>query len=140
MAKKILIMGLSGSGKTTLAEKLQKKTEYNWLNADVIRKAVDDWEFSNEARLRQANRLSDLSKHSTTEWVIVDFICPQKATREAFKPDLIIWMDTKQSSQYKDTDSIWEAPEKYDLRFKSFKEVSVEKILKKIEEKSPANK
>ena len=53
---KILIMGLPGSGKTTLASKLAPLLKAKWLNADKVRKEVNDWDFSEEARKRQAKQ------------------------------------------------------------------------------------
>ena len=40
---KILIFGLPGSGKTWLAERLQKRLECAWFNADEIRRMANDW-------------------------------------------------------------------------------------------------
>ena len=54
--KRILIFGLPGSGKTTLANKLAKKIGAINLNADEVREQFQDWDFSNEGRLRQAKR------------------------------------------------------------------------------------
>ena len=42
-------MGLPGAGKTTLANELSKLIKAKRLNADEIRKAADDWDFSEEA-------------------------------------------------------------------------------------------
>ena len=61
MKKKILIMGLPGAGKTTLAKKLVSLTNAVWLNADDIRRKNNDWDFSNEGRLRQAKRMANLA-------------------------------------------------------------------------------
>ena len=47
-------MGLPGAGKTTLASKLVPILNAEWLNADKIRKKYNDWDFSNEGRVRQA--------------------------------------------------------------------------------------
>ena len=48
--KKILIMGLPGSGKTALASKLVPLLNAKWLNNDEVRKAANDWDFSEEGR------------------------------------------------------------------------------------------
>ena len=52
---KILIMGLPGTGKTSLASKLVPLIKAKWLNGDEIRKEANDWDFSDEGRIRQAN-------------------------------------------------------------------------------------
>ena len=48
--KIILIMGLPGAGKTTLANELATLIKSKRLNADEIRKAANDWDFSEEGR------------------------------------------------------------------------------------------
>ena len=50
-------MGLPGAGKTTLAEQLAPKLNAKRLNADEVRKAANDWDFSEEGRKRQAKLL-----------------------------------------------------------------------------------
>ena len=52
---KILVFGLPGSGKTTFARQLAVNMAY--FNADEIRKMFNDWDFSMEGRLRQAERM-----------------------------------------------------------------------------------
>ena len=116
--KKILIMGLPGSGKTTLASKLSPLLNAKWLNADEVRKEANDWDFSMEGRKRQAKRMSDLAeKHlKNGHYVIADFVCPTKKSRELFKPDFLIWMDTIEKGRFEDTNEIFTKPDKYDLR------------------------
>ena len=46
-------MGLPGSGKTTLAKELKKIINASWLNADVIRKKYNDYDFSLQGTARQ---------------------------------------------------------------------------------------
>ena len=41
-------MGLPGSGKTTLASKLVPLLNAKRLNNDEVRKAANDWDFSEE--------------------------------------------------------------------------------------------
>ena len=57
--KIILIMGLPGAGKTTLANELAKLIKCKRLNADEIRKAANDWDFSEEGRTRQSKRMGE---------------------------------------------------------------------------------
>ena len=115
--KKILIMGLPGSGKTTLAQCLTDKISgvYEWFNADTIRDKFNDWDFSDEGRLRQASRMRDLADESTADYVICDFIAPLEQMRDLFNADIVIWMDTIITSRFPDTDKIFESPSKVDF-------------------------
>jgi len=61
---KILVMGLPGAGKTYMANILSKKLNAYWINADQVRKENNDWDFSQEGRRRQANRMFDLCEKS----------------------------------------------------------------------------
>ena len=55
---KILIFGLPGSGKTWLAERLvQNIDNCAWYNADIVRTASNDWDFSKKGILRQSKRM-----------------------------------------------------------------------------------
>ena len=71
-------MGLPGAGKTTLANELAKLIKSKRLNADEVRQAANDWDFSEEGRKRQAKRMSveALKLKSEGNNVIADFICP----------------------------------------------------------------
>ena len=44
-------MGLPGAGKTTLANEIAPHLNAKRLNADEVRKAADDWDFSKEGGL-----------------------------------------------------------------------------------------
>ena len=59
--KIILIMGLPGSGKTTLATELAPLINAKRVNADEVRKAAADWDFSELGRKRQAKRIKYLA-------------------------------------------------------------------------------
>ena len=59
--KLFLIMGLPGAGKTTLANMLAPKINAKRLNADEVRNAANDWDFSADGRKRQAKRMADFA-------------------------------------------------------------------------------
>ena len=120
MKKKILIMGLPGAGKTYLAERLAPLINATWLNADKVRKEVNDWDFSPEGRQRQAKRMKDLAEKSIEEGrhVIADFVCPTEKTRIDFNANIIIWMDTIEKGRFEDTNKIFVPPKKFNFRIK----------------------
>ena len=113
---KILIFGLPGSGKTWLAERLQKRLECAWFNADEIRRMANDWEFSEAARYRQAHRMASIANnekyHDRT--VICDFVCTTEVTRAIYDADYTVWMDTISRGRFEDTNDMFETPEKVD--------------------------
>lgn len=118
---KILICGLPGSGKTTLAKCLYEKLLASgkavaWFNADEIRACHDDWDFTEQGRLRQAERMRNLCEGSNIVFNICDFVAPTEATRKAFDADFTIWVDTISESRYKDTNAIFETPRRADIR------------------------
>ena len=114
--KIILIMGLPGAGKTTLANELAKLINAKRLNADEIRKAANDWDFSEEGRKRQAKRMSDAALKLKNEGsnVIADFICPTPEARSLFPADYIVWVDTIEKGRFDDTNQMFVKPDKYD--------------------------
>tara|TARA_Y100000592_G_scaffold70508_1_gene109682 strand:+ start:155 stop:589 length:435 start_codon:yes stop_codon:yes gene_type:complete len=115
---KILIMGLPGSGKTTLAKLLAPMFNAVWLNADIVRKEAEDWDFSNEGRKRQSLRMWTLAEEAVDKNrnVVADFICPTEETRNEFRADYTVWMDTIKEGKFEDTNKMFEVPSKYDFR------------------------
>ena len=113
----ILIMGLPGAGKTTLANELATLIKTKRLNADEVRRAANDWDFSEEGRKRQAKRMSDTAAKLKSEGnnVIADFICPTPEARSLFPADYTIWVDTIKKSRFDDTNAMFIKPENYDF-------------------------
>ena len=113
---KILIRGLRGAGTTWIAQRLQQHLECAWYNADEVRKMANDWEFSPEARQRQAMRMRTIADFERNQGrtVICDFVCPTNITRTLFKADLVIWVDTIDQGRFEDTNRVFEKPDSVD--------------------------
>jgi hypothetical protein len=137
MTQRILIMGLPGSGKTTLAAELKRylelygtadlsnaemlpitgfKPQVKWFNADDIRRKYNDWDFSNDGRIRQSIRMFQFSIEAGGDYVICDFVAPLVEMRNNFKADWTIWVDTIREGRYADTNAAFVEPEVYDFR------------------------
>ena len=112
---KILIFGLPGSGKSTLAEPFAKLVGGVWINADAVRKEYDDWDFTPEGRMRQAQRMKFLADGvvKAGKIAVADFVCPTEAARLEFAPDFTVWMDTIKEGRFEDTNKMFEPPANY---------------------------
>ena len=134
-AQRILIMGLPGAGKTYLAQALKQHLESHsvlfhpsaetvsssqarvqWFNADDVRKRFNDWDFSQEGRIRQSHRMRELADDSSADFVIVDFVAPLPEMRYNFKADWTVWVDTIDAGRYEDTNRMFTPPDVYDFR------------------------
>ena len=113
---KILICGLPGSGKTTLAEPLANLLGAVWINADAVRKEYDDWDFSPEGRMRQAQRMKYLADGiiKAGKICVADFVCPTEQARAEFDADFTVWMDTIAEGRFEDTNAMFEKPDRVD--------------------------
>tara|TARA_B100000676_G_scaffold308646_1_gene370036 strand:- start:347 stop:757 length:411 start_codon:yes stop_codon:yes gene_type:complete len=119
--KIILVMGLPGAGKTTLAIELAPKLNAKRLNADEVRKAANDWDFSVEGRKRQAKRMAEMALKLKKEgnYVVADFVCPTPEARNLFPADYIVWVDTIKKGRFEDTNQMFIKPEKFDFHVTS---------------------
>jgi len=142
MPVKILVMGLPGAGKTYFAAHLKTYLEdfssvrtmplnrmltlenvpliysskVDWFNADEIRKRFNDWDFSNEGRIRQSVRMAEFAFKCSGDFVICDFVAPLVEMRANFNADYTIWIDTIKESRYIDTNAVFVPPANYDFR------------------------
>lgn len=108
---KVLVFGLPGSGKTEFSKRLKARlADAVHINADDVRKAANDWDFSPEGRARQAARMNAMAEESGARVVIMDFVCPKAAYREMIRADHAVWMNTIDKSRYEDTNTIFEKP------------------------------
>lgn len=130
-------MGLPGSGKTHLAERLQKHLQCAWFNADEIRRMANDWEFGEDARIRQARRMRNLADYEKGcgRTVVCDFVCPTEMTRYIFEADLTIWMNTIEEGRFEDTNKMFEEPTNFDYIIEQFlSDEKIEEIAKRMKE------
>jgi len=109
---KILICGLPGSGKSTLAEPLAELLGAVWINADQIREKYNDWDFTPEGRIRQAQRMRYLSDGVVMagKVAVTDFVAPTEKARAEFDADYTVWMDTIAEGRFEDTNKMFEKP------------------------------
>lgn len=127
-------MGLPGSGKTYLTERLVPLIGSAWYNADKVREMANDWDFSDEGRDRQSKRMrtfADFEK-SHGRYVVCDFVCPTKTTRENFDADIVIWMDTIKEGRFEDTNKLFQIPEKVDFHITEWNEDNHEYVANSI--------
>ena len=116
---KVLVFGLPGSGKSTLSEPLAEQVEGVWINADAVREKYNDWDFSDEGRMRQAARMRHLADGVSMagKIAIADFVCPFQKARDEFEPDYVIWMDTIKEGRFEDTNKVFEKPRNLDVNY-----------------------
>jgi len=136
---KILVCGLPGAGKTHLAERLSKDLEScAWYNADVIRGAANDWDFSPEGRQRQSLRMKTFADFEVSQGrvAVCDFVAPTQKTRDNFEPDVVIWLDTITEGRYADTNNMFESPQNADYHITEYlSDVEIQSIANDIKMK-----
>ena len=111
---KILICGLPGSGKTTLATPFANLIGAVHINADVVRTEYNDWDFSPEGRIRQAQRMRYLADGivKAGKVCVADFVAPTPQARDEFDADYVVWMDTIEKGRFEDTNKMYVPLEK----------------------------
>jgi cytidyltransferase-like protein len=117
--RKILVMGLPGAGKTTLANVLAPLLNAVVFNADAVRANLSrDLGFSHEDRVEHARRMGWICDRVVEAGgtAIADFICPTEETRAAFGEAFTIWLDRISVGRFEDTNRMFVAPGRHDLR------------------------
>ena len=130
-------MGLPGSGKTYLTERLVPLLDAAWYNADKVREMANDWDFSDEGRTRQSNRMRNFAdfEKNNGRFVVCDFVCPTRDTRSNFDADIIIWMDTIKEGRFEDTNKLFQKPENVTYHIKEWNDKNHINIAHDIKEK-----
>ena len=105
---------MPGSGKTTLAEPFSKLIGAVWINADAVRTEYDDWDFTPEGRMRQAQRMRYLADGivKAGRICVADFVAPTPQARDEFGADYVVWMDTIKEGRFEDTNKMFVTLEK----------------------------
>jgi Adenylylsulfate kinase and related kinases len=101
-----------GSGKTNLAKPFAELIGGVHINADSVRSKYNDWDFSTEGRMRQAQRMRHLADGVVMagKIAVTDFVCPTEEVRQAFAPDFTVWMDTIKEGRFEDTNKVFVNP------------------------------
>ena len=129
-----MFMCLPGSGKTYLAERLVPLMDAAWINADRVRNMVNDWNFTEEGRLIQSNRMRSIADFESklNRIVVCDFVCPTKETRKNFDADIVIWMDTITQGRFEDTNIMFQKPKHVDFHITELNDHNHFDIVKKL--------
>ena len=111
--KKLLVCGLPGAGKTWLTRELVSILDCTWLNNDMIREgphAEIGW--SEADRIEHAHRVGQWADILIADGrhCIIDMIAPTDDCRKALDPDYTVFLDTVSTSNYPDTNALWEPP------------------------------
>ncbi len=131
-------MGLPGSGKTYLSERIAKKLDCAWYNADNVRHMSKDWDFSESGRVRQSQRMRAFAdfENSHNRNVICDFVCPTEETRKEFDADIVVWVNTIGKGRFENTNKVFVPPKEFDFVIESrYNDSDIKKLSEDIIEK-----
>jgi len=129
---KILVMGLPSSGKTYISRILANGLDCHHYDADIVRAVSKDWDFSEQGRINQAQRMAELAypHWEKGENVICSFVAPTEKIRRIFKPDYLIYCDRPLTRNYEDTNELFEPPKFYDTIYNDNEELVKSVVLR----------
>lgn len=132
---KVLIFGLPGSGKTTLAKPFAELIGGVHINADEVRSKYNDWDFSIQGRIKQAQRMRHLADGVVMagKIAVADFVCPMEESRKEFDADFTVWMDTIDTGRYDDTNLLFKPPSKVDYHVAGWFNDTHEQLVKVVQ-------
>jgi cytidyltransferase-like protein len=105
--------------KTTLAKALATPLNAVVFDADAVRANLSrDLGFRHDDRIEHTRRLGWMCDRviEAGGTVIADFICPTEQTRAMFGDAFTIWLDRIEQGRFADTNRMFVAPEKFELR------------------------
>ena len=65
-------------------------------------------------------------------FVVCDFVCPTKETRENFDADVTIWMDTIKEGRFEDTNKLFQEPQNVDFHITEWNDHNHEDVAKEL--------
>ena len=132
---KILIFGLPGSGKSTLAKPFAELIGGVHINADEVRSKYNDWDFSIQGRIKQAQRMRHLADGVVMagKIAVADFVCPMEESRKEFDADFTVWMDTIETGIYDDTNLLFKPPKQVDYHVAGWFNDTHEQLVKVVQ-------
>ena len=110
------------------------KTICPFCNFNVYSTSLADYDGLVSFLLDEYNRMktfADFEKYHG-RFVVCDFVCPTKATRENFDADIVVWMDTIKEGRYEDTNKLFQDPERVDFHITEWNEHNHEDVAREI--------
>jgi adenylylsulfate kinase len=109
---KILVTARSSVGKSYFCNKLLQVIDADYFNNDQIRSQTENWDFSPNGRFLAAQNMRQATDQSAAKIKLIDMICPTPELRSIIAPDVIVFIDSDESSKYPDTDALYVKPTK----------------------------
>jgi hypothetical protein len=131
-----LIMGLPGSGKSEIAEKVQRKLENSVLVSSIEERLREkDVDFTRGGVLRHSYRMLDVCREKKVEYVVIDMVAPIPEAIEILNPDVIIWVNTREKSEFDSANEMFTKPKEYDIMVKTVTDEVIDDIAERARSK-----